>query len=167
MAQQCQCSCSECAPEELTLDNGKKVQVSGLRRTFLRFQGLGMPCKDMVADLLAARIRPQQALAAVDEPRYKAALLREYTRFCQPPELADPAAQTPAAAAKVEIFSKPGCPYTRGLKHKLEHDGIAYVEYDVQSNPPMLRRMLELNGGQRNVPTVRNGDQVTVGFHGT
>jgi len=68
---------------------------------------------------------------------------------------------------EVEIFSKPGCPYTRVLKHKLEHDGMPYVEYDVLSDPLTMQRMLALNGWQRKVPTIVMGDQVIIGFHGS
>ena len=66
----------------------------------------------------------------------------------------------------VEIFVKPDCPHCRALKRKLEHDHTPYVEHDAQGNPRVLQRMLELNGGRRNVPTIVMGDQVTVGFHG-
>jgi glutaredoxin len=66
----------------------------------------------------------------------------------------------------VEIFVKPDCPHCRALKRKLEHDHTSYVEHDAQGNPRALQRMLELNGGKRNVPTIVMGDQVTVGFHG-
>jgi len=68
---------------------------------------------------------------------------------------------------EVEIFIKPGCPYCRALTRKLEHDGIAFVAHNVQANPTALQRMLTLNGGRRNVPTIVMGGQVTVGFHGT
>ncbi len=71
------------------------------------------------------------------------------------------------AVNQVEIFSKPGCPYTRGLKRKLEHDGTPYVEHNIEGDPAALRRMLELNGGRRQVPTLVKGEQVMVGFHGT
>lgn len=64
------------------------------------------------------------------------------------------------------IFIKAGCPYCRALKRKLEHDGTDYVEHDVEQDRSALRRMLELNGGRRNVPTIVMGDEVLVGFHG-
>jgi len=69
-------------------------------------------------------------------------------------------------ATVVEIFSKPGCPYTRALKRKLNHDGLSFVEHDVQADPAALQRMLVLNGGQRKVPTIVLEGKVTVGFHG-
>jgi len=121
-----------------------------------------------VGDMVAQRISAVSPLAESERPLYRAALLREYTRFVQARQGGDsqPQGDDSKAPPAVEIFSKPTCPYTRGLRRKLEHDRVTYVEYDVQSDPAMLQLMLKLNGGQRNVPTVRQGDQVTVGFHG-
>lgn len=163
------CNCQNRDESEIKLDNGKAIRVRRLNETFLEFRAMGMPAIPSLGDLLAQRIRPTSALVESELHLYKAALLREYSRFVQAPQAVE--AQTPVeaggATAQVEIFSKPSCPYTRGLKRKLEHDQVSYVEYDVQSDPAMLRLMLKLNGGQRKVPTVRQGDQVTVGFHGT
>jgi glutaredoxin len=72
----------------------------------------------------------------------------------------------PSPSSPVEIFVKPGCPYCRALKRKLEHDQTPYVEHDVERDPRSLQRMLELNGGRRNVPTIIMGDEALVGFHG-
>jgi glutaredoxin 3 len=66
----------------------------------------------------------------------------------------------------VTIFTKPGCPYCAAAKEDLQKKGIAYVEHNVQADPAALRRMQELNGGRRHVPTLVRGDQVTVGFGG-
>jgi glutaredoxin len=68
---------------------------------------------------------------------------------------------------EAEIYSKPGCPYTRALKRKLQHEGTPFVEHNVEDDPVKLRRMLELNGGQRLVPTIFVGGEVSVGFHGS
>jgi mycoredoxin len=162
------CSCQGGIYSELRLDNGKMIWVQRLSETFFQFQAMGMPPNAMVADMLAERVKPIRALAESERPLYRAALLREYARLVQPRQSGDSQPRSDAARAPptVEIFSKPTCPYTRGLKRKLEHDGITYVEYDVQSDPAKLKLMLELNGGQRNVPTVHQDDQVTVGFHG-
>ena len=64
------------------------------------------------------------------------------------------------------IYTKPGCPYCAAAKDDLVRQGIRYVEYDVIADRPALRRMLELNGGQRRVPTIVRDGEVTVGFHG-
>jgi glutaredoxin len=67
---------------------------------------------------------------------------------------------------QIEIFVKAGCPYCSALKRKLEREGAAFIEHDVQANPAALQRMLSVNGGQRNVPTIVLGEEVSVGFHG-
>lgn len=166
MSQTCSCQCD--ADSELKLDNGKTIYVQRLSETFRQFQAMGMPPNAMVADMLAERVKPVNPLAESERQLYKAALLREYTRLIQTQRGSDsePRDEPPQPLPAVEIFSKPACPYTRGLKRKLEHERVTYVEHDVQSDPAMLQRMLKLNGGRRNVPTVRQGDQVTVGFHG-
>lgn len=85
----------------------------------------------------------------------------------QPDSPQNKSATTTPPSDAVQIFTKAGCPYTRALKRKLEHDGLSYVEYDVLQEPDTLQRMLELNGGQRRVPTIVMGEQVIIGFHGS
>jgi glutaredoxin len=68
--------------------------------------------------------------------------------------------------SEVTIFVKPGCPHCAGLKDDLRRRGIAYTEHNVLADPAALRRMLALNGGRRHVPTLLEGDRVTVGFEG-
>lgn len=66
----------------------------------------------------------------------------------------------------VVIFTKPGCPYCAAAKDDFRTRGVQYLEYNVREDPAALRRMLELNQGQRRVPTIVEGKQVTIGFHG-
>lgn len=66
----------------------------------------------------------------------------------------------------VTIYTKPGCPYCAAAKDDLVGRGIRYVEHNVKADPVALRRMLELNGNRRHVPTIVQGERVTVGFHG-
>jgi glutaredoxin len=68
--------------------------------------------------------------------------------------------------SEVLIFTKPGCPYCAALREDLRRRGIPYLEYNARDDPEALRRMLELNGGRRSVPTLVEGDRVTVGFDG-
>jgi glutaredoxin len=51
-------------------------------------------------------------------------------------------------------------------KDDFQRRGIRYVEHDVVADRDALRRMLELNGGRRHVPTIVQDGAVTVGFHG-
>jgi len=66
----------------------------------------------------------------------------------------------------IAIYTKPGCPYCAAARDDFRRRGVAYVEHDVTSDPEALRRMLALNGGRRNVPTIVEGERVTVGFDG-
>ena len=66
----------------------------------------------------------------------------------------------------IQIYTKPGCPYCAAAKADFERRGVRFVEHNAKDDPAALQRMLELNGGRRSVPTIVDGDQVTVGFNG-
>jgi glutaredoxin 3 len=66
----------------------------------------------------------------------------------------------------VTIYTKPGCPYCAAAKDDLQRSGIRYTEHNVRADRAALRRMLELNGNQRRVPTIDRNGQVSVGFNG-
>ena len=66
----------------------------------------------------------------------------------------------------VTLYTKPGCPYCAAAKDDLQQRGIQYTEHNVQADRAALHRMLELNGNRRQVPTLVQRGQVTVGFHG-
>lgn len=66
----------------------------------------------------------------------------------------------------VALFTKPGCPYCAAARDDLRQRGISYTEHNVQADRGALKAMLELNGGLRRVPTLVEGDKVTVGFQG-
>jgi len=68
--------------------------------------------------------------------------------------------------ADVTIFTKPGCPHCAAAKDDFRQRGVRYVEHNVKTDRDALRRMLELNGGRRHVPTIVQDGAVTVGFHG-
>jgi len=66
----------------------------------------------------------------------------------------------------VTIYTKPGCPFCMAAKADLKLKGVAYTEYNVKADAQRLEEMLQLNGGQRKVPTIVDGERVTVGFAG-
>ena len=66
----------------------------------------------------------------------------------------------------VTIYTKPGCPFCMAAKADLKLKGVAYTEYNVKADAQRLEEMLQLNGGQRKVPTIVEGEKVTVGFAG-
>ncbi|HSJ57140.1 MAG TPA: glutaredoxin family protein [Anaerolineae bacterium] len=68
--------------------------------------------------------------------------------------------------ADVTIYTKPGCPYCAAAKEDMQQRGIHYTEHNVKADAPALQRMLALNGNRRHVPTIVQGDRVTVGFGG-
>ena len=68
--------------------------------------------------------------------------------------------------SQIVIYTKPGCPHCAAAKEDLRQRGIPYLEHNAQDDAAALRRMLELNGGRRLVPTIVEDDRVTVGFDG-
>ena len=68
--------------------------------------------------------------------------------------------------SKVTVYTKPGCPYCAAAKDDLQRRGIGYTEHNVKVDPSALRRMVDLNGGLRRVPTIVQDGEVTVGFNG-
>jgi glutaredoxin len=67
---------------------------------------------------------------------------------------------------QITIYTKPGCPFSAAARDDLRRRGVEFTEYNVQDDPVALRRMLELNGNRRQVPTLVEGGRVTVGFNG-
>jgi len=47
----------------------------------------------------------------------------------------------------IKVYGKRGCPYTRALLRRLDHEDRSYVPYDVENEPRRLHEMLMLNGG--------------------
>ena len=66
----------------------------------------------------------------------------------------------------VSIYTKPGCPYCAAAKDDFQRRGMRYAEHNVKADRAALRRMLELNGNRRQVPTIVQDGKVTVGFGG-
>jgi glutaredoxin len=69
-------------------------------------------------------------------------------------------------AEQITLFMKSGCPHCFNAKRDFEARGVEYVEHNVKEDKAALAEMLELNGGRRQVPTIVEGDSVTVGFKG-
>jgi mycoredoxin len=68
--------------------------------------------------------------------------------------------------SEVTIYTKPGCPHCAAAKDDLQRRGICYTEHNVREDAVALQRMLDLNGGRRDVPTFVEGGRVAVGFNG-
>ena len=67
----------------------------------------------------------------------------------------------PAAAAKVEIYTKAGCSFCRRAKRVLEGKGVAFTEFRVDEDEAALAAMLERSHGRRTVPQIFiDGDHI-------
>jgi len=67
---------------------------------------------------------------------------------------------------EVAIYTKPGCPHCAAARDDLRQRGVAFTEHNVKADGQALRRMLELNGNRRHVPTIVSGGKVSIGFDG-
>lgn len=67
-------------------------------------------------------------------------------------------------AEKVIIYGKAGWPYTD--KARLDHKDNA-VYYDVKADKTRMDEMLKYSGGDRRVPVIVEGDNITVGYGGS
>jgi glutaredoxin 3 len=56
--------------------------------------------------------------------------------------------------AKVEIYTKFGCPYCVRARHLLDTKGVAYDEYDVTMGGAKRQEMVERAPGARTVPQI-------------
>lgn len=56
--------------------------------------------------------------------------------------------------AKVEIYTKWGCPYCSRAKQLLDGKGVAYEEFDVTMGGPKKAEMLERAPGHSTVPSI-------------
>lgn len=56
--------------------------------------------------------------------------------------------------AKVEIYTKMGCPYCTRAKSLLASKGVDVVEYDITMGGPKRAEMIERAPGARTVPQV-------------
>lgn len=66
----------------------------------------------------------------------------------------------------VTIYTKPGCPHCAAAMADMQARAMPYTEISVPGNAAALREMLDLNRGQRRVPTIVKDGKVTVGFNG-
>lgn len=67
------------------------------------------------------------------------------------------------SAAKVEIYTKWGCPYCVRAKALLDGKGVAYEEYDITMGGPKRQEMLERAPGATTVPQIFVNDQALGG----
>ena len=61
--------------------------------------------------------------------------------------------------AKVEIYTGPFCGYCARAKQLLNSKGVAFVEYQIQTDPKLRAEMLQRAKGARTVPQIFIDDQ--------
>jgi glutaredoxin len=69
--------------------------------------------------------------------------------------------------APILLYGKETCPYTTRARKEFAERGVAFKYIDVQTNAIALKRMLRLTDGDRRIPVIVTGDEVSVGFGGT
>jgi glutaredoxin len=67
----------------------------------------------------------------------------------------------------ITIFGKDMCPYTQAAIDDHRERGVSFAYVNVKKDQTQLDRMLLYTKGQRRVPVIVDGDQVTIGFGGT
>lgn len=67
------------------------------------------------------------------------------------------------SAAKVEIYTKWGCPYCVRAKALLDGKGVSYTEYDITMGGPKRAEMQERAPGAMTVPQIFINDQAVGG----
>lgn len=61
--------------------------------------------------------------------------------------------QTPVPGSVI-MYSTPWCGYCRRLKSLLDREGIGYTEIDIEETPEAAEVVIQINKGDRTVPTV-------------
>ncbi|MEA3001919.1 MAG: glutaredoxin 3 [Sphingomonadales bacterium] len=56
--------------------------------------------------------------------------------------------------ARVEIYTKFGCPYCARAKALLQQKGVEYEEYEINTLPGKRDEMMERSGGRHTVPQI-------------
>ena len=52
------------------------------------------------------------------------------------------------------MYTTTWCGYCVRLKHHLEREGIEYAEVDIERDDAAAERVMQVNGGNRTVPTL-------------
>jgi len=65
-------------------------------------------------------------------------------------------------SAQIAIYSTQWCGYCRRLKSQMDREGINYVEVDIEQDPKAADLVMQVNGGNKTVPTVLFADGTAV-----
>ena len=64
------------------------------------------------------------------------------------------------------MYVKPGCPWCAQLQDELRSQGLEWEEIDATASREARAELIRLTEGSRIVPTLVEGDRVTVGIDG-
>ncbi len=67
---------------------------------------------------------------------------------------------------EVLIFGKDTWPFTKSAREAFAQKGKDVNYFDVTKDAAHLEQMLKHSGGKRKVPTIVEGEAVTIGFEG-
>lgn len=67
---------------------------------------------------------------------------------------------------KIKIYGKDTCPFTTAARDALSKSGKEIEYINVLGDMGALEEMLKLSNGQRRVPVIVDGDDISVGFRG-
>lgn len=104
--------------------------------------------------------KPEQADAEVVSPKAINTFTHQVvpeSSFYQPPER-----QKTFSGKSVVMYATPTCRYCKKARQYFAAQGIAYTEYDIDSDPEARRRFQKLGG--RGVPFIQVGNMFLQGF---
>jgi len=59
-----------------------------------------------------------------------------------------------STVAKIEVYSGDHCPYCTRAKTLLKQHGLAFIEYNVQTDPDRRSEMMKRSNGGRSIPQI-------------
>ncbi len=67
---------------------------------------------------------------------------------------------------KTVIYGKSTCPYTKAAIDNFTDKGMEFDYIDIIENPDRLDIMLKYSKGERKIPVIVDGENITIGFEG-
>ncbi len=67
---------------------------------------------------------------------------------------------------KTVIYGKSTCPFTKAAIDNFTDMGVKFDYIDIIENPDQLDIMLKYSKGERKIPVIVDGENITTGFEG-
>ena len=68
--------------------------------------------------------------------------------------------------AKITLYTKTGCPYCAAKRKDLNEKNLPFLEINLTERPEMIAEVLKLTGGERVVPVIVEGKNVSIAPEG-